>query len=373
MKLCNNCGAELQASTQICGGCGKRIDQSESSATSPLLRRARQFLEDSDWGKADDYCEQLLDQQPENAEAFVVKMMARLKVRNEQELGNAPVSVGDWNSYRNACRYADENLRKKLEGYLRSTEQYLLRREEEKIQQEEIRLQEAIRLQNQVAYAEACRLQRAYPAEPSLKEALQRFEKMLDYLDSAERARECRQRLEMLKLEDEQRAFEMEQAKKRTKRGLALAVAVVVLALIVVAVVVIRNVNESNADRQARIAQNLVGMTFEGQYSQISGSGSWGDAQTWYKYETTYRFRKGGEVKIHRITRYDEYPFITYNGVQQWESVTEDDETVRYGEVKVSFFGDVTVTIDGVTCKLVVDENDMPVSIEIDGRKFERQ
>ena len=43
----------------------------------PLLRRAFLYLEDGEWGKADDYCEQVLDQEPENAMAYVIKSKKR--------------------------------------------------------------------------------------------------------------------------------------------------------------------------------------------------------------------------------------------------------------------------------------------------------
>ena len=54
--------------------------------TAPLLKRAFMFLEDGNWRDADAYCEKVLDQDPENAEAYLGKLMAELHVRKRAEL-----------------------------------------------------------------------------------------------------------------------------------------------------------------------------------------------------------------------------------------------------------------------------------------------
>ncbi len=46
----------------------------------PLLKRVSLFLEDKDWVKADEYCERVLDQEPENATAYLGKLMVEMKV-----------------------------------------------------------------------------------------------------------------------------------------------------------------------------------------------------------------------------------------------------------------------------------------------------
>lgn len=54
--------------------------------TAPLLKRVFMFLEDGNWRDADAYCEKVLDQDPENAEAYLGKLMAELHVRKRAEL-----------------------------------------------------------------------------------------------------------------------------------------------------------------------------------------------------------------------------------------------------------------------------------------------
>ena len=49
---------------------------SGSANVEPLLKRASMFLEDGDWTSADEYCEKILDLDPENAQAYWVKLLA---------------------------------------------------------------------------------------------------------------------------------------------------------------------------------------------------------------------------------------------------------------------------------------------------------
>ena len=50
------------------------------TSTDPLLKRVFMFLEDGDWKKADEYCERILDTDPENCIAYIGKLCAELKL-----------------------------------------------------------------------------------------------------------------------------------------------------------------------------------------------------------------------------------------------------------------------------------------------------
>jgi Tfp pilus assembly protein PilF len=52
----------------------------------PLLKRAFMFLEDEEWASANEYCEKVLDIDPECAEAYLGKLMASLRVRKQDAL-----------------------------------------------------------------------------------------------------------------------------------------------------------------------------------------------------------------------------------------------------------------------------------------------
>ena len=80
----------------------------------PLLKRAFMFLEDGNWQDADEYCEKVLDQNPECAEAYLGKLMAELKVNTADKLKDLPEPFDDRNNYSKALRFGDEKLAAKL-------------------------------------------------------------------------------------------------------------------------------------------------------------------------------------------------------------------------------------------------------------------
>ncbi len=63
----------------------KTVIQTENAAVTPLLKRAFLFLEDGGWSSADEYCEKVLDQDPENARGYLGKLMAKLQLRKEED------------------------------------------------------------------------------------------------------------------------------------------------------------------------------------------------------------------------------------------------------------------------------------------------
>ena len=104
---------------------------------SPLLRRVFLFLEDKNWQEADEYCEKVLDLDPENAMAYVGKLMAELQVSKEENLANCEEPFDNSNNYQKAVRFADDELKTKLVGYVNTIKD---RNEERKRMEEERRL-----------------------------------------------------------------------------------------------------------------------------------------------------------------------------------------------------------------------------------------
>lgn len=92
--------------------------QETAANTAPLLKRAFIFLEDGDWSSADEYCEKVLDLDPECAQAYLGKLMAELRVRKVDELANCEQSFDDKDNYRKVMRFGGETLRDTLEGYI---------------------------------------------------------------------------------------------------------------------------------------------------------------------------------------------------------------------------------------------------------------
>lgn len=87
-----------------------------STAAAPLLKRAFMFLEDGDWISADEYCEKVLDMDPENAEAYLGKLMAELKTGRREALKDCEASFDGSKNYQKAVRFGGAALKEELDG-----------------------------------------------------------------------------------------------------------------------------------------------------------------------------------------------------------------------------------------------------------------
>ena len=87
-----------------------------SAGTAPLLKRAFMFLEDGDWTSADEYCEKVLDMDPENAEAYLGKLMAELKTGRREALKDCEASFDGSKNYQKAVRFGGAALKEELDG-----------------------------------------------------------------------------------------------------------------------------------------------------------------------------------------------------------------------------------------------------------------
>ncbi len=92
------------------------IQQQSNANAAPLLKRAFMFLEDGDFSRADEFCEQVLNLDPENAEAYLGKLMAELHVKTRDALKDQPEPFNDRSNYKKAYRFGDGKLKTKLSG-----------------------------------------------------------------------------------------------------------------------------------------------------------------------------------------------------------------------------------------------------------------
>ena len=65
----------------------------------PVLRRAFLFLEDGEWERANDFCEQVLNIDPENARAYLGKLLAELQVNLQENLSSCRIVFDKNNNY----------------------------------------------------------------------------------------------------------------------------------------------------------------------------------------------------------------------------------------------------------------------------------
>jgi len=155
------------------------VHTAETTNTAPLLKRAFMFLEDEDWTSANDYCEKVLDIDPECAMAYLGKLMAELQVKEQELLKNKALPFDGSNYYQKALRFADENLKTELVGYI----DYINDRNEN------------ARLDG--IYKTAKNSMFNATTEIEYKKAAEIFKSVSQYLDSAVLAQDCYNRAEI--------------------------------------------------------------------------------------------------------------------------------------------------------------------------------
>ena len=79
--------------------------------TKPLLKRAFLFLEDGDWESANMYCEKVLDRDPENAWAYLGKMLAELHIHRREDLVKYKQDLSDNINYQKIIRFGSDKLK----------------------------------------------------------------------------------------------------------------------------------------------------------------------------------------------------------------------------------------------------------------------
>lgn len=147
--------------------------------TAPLLKRAFMFLEDGDWNSANEYCEKVLDIDPENASAYLGKLLSELRVRKQESLKDQAEPFDHNNNYKKAVRFADEKLKSALTGYI----------ERINTRNEKARLDSI--------YTRAKNAMSAANTEGAYKEAAHLFESIDEYQDSAVLAQSCYEKAEI--------------------------------------------------------------------------------------------------------------------------------------------------------------------------------
>ena len=68
--------------------------QTSSANTAPLLKRAFMFLEDKDWESADEYCEKVLDIDPECADAYLCKALVEGRYKSLNAFIEERIALG---------------------------------------------------------------------------------------------------------------------------------------------------------------------------------------------------------------------------------------------------------------------------------------
>ena len=115
--VCQNCSTKYsveEAKKLMVEGTVK-IDKTDEVQN--LLKRAFMRLEDGEWEKANDLLEEILDQEPENAQVYLGKLLADCKCSKLEDLQNCTSVFEKNKNYEKAVRFGDEKLQNTLHQY----------------------------------------------------------------------------------------------------------------------------------------------------------------------------------------------------------------------------------------------------------------
>lgn len=155
------------------------ISGSSTNNIAPLLKRAFMFLEDGDWQRTDDFCEQVLNQDPENAQAYLGKLMAELHVRKQEHLQDCDKPFDHRNNYQKTLRFAEPALKETLERTIKHIND----------RNENARLKGI--------YDGAVRAMQGANTEAAYKSAAESFRTIQGFQDAEKKAEECRIKAEI--------------------------------------------------------------------------------------------------------------------------------------------------------------------------------
>lgn len=161
-----------------------------------LVKRVFMFLEDGDWQSADEYCERVLDLDPENAKAYMGKLMVELKVKSTDKLKDQPQPFISNSNYIKAVRFADGKLKAELQSCIESIND---RNDNACLEETYAR---ALRLMGETDTAEDC------------KKAAELFDSIGDFKKASQNANDCRKKAEQLRKDSI-----LDEAKRRHERN----------------------------------------------------------------------------------------------------------------------------------------------------------
>lgn len=140
-----------------------------------LLKRVAIFLEDGEFDRADEYCERVLDINVENGEAYLYKLLAKLKIKDKASLYNLEEPFDTEPAYAKIMRFAQDSLKDEIQKINASV---LLKKEER---------------EKAVLYETA-----SYKAQSESLSELTDAYRLFNKLGESEKALDCRKKIESL-------------------------------------------------------------------------------------------------------------------------------------------------------------------------------
>lgn len=154
-----------------------------SASVAPLLERAFMFLEDGKWAEADEYCEKVLDSEPKNAEAYLGKLMAELRVKAKDKLKDVAQPFDNLDNCTKAGRF-DSTIAEKL----KADNEFIRNRNEES--------------RKLGIYNEAFNKMKHAVSEDDYKAVARAFESIKGFKDADAKAKECCEKAEVARKDE---------------------------------------------------------------------------------------------------------------------------------------------------------------------------
>ena len=153
------------------------VSNPAAATVQSLLKRAFMFLEDGEWGSANEYAEKVLDIDPEDGEAYLAKAMSDLKKRSRSSMNDASGIVINANIQK-ALRFGSDSLRSEINGYIAADDR---RKAEEKRRADEAEAADQLEADKVIA---AFRAKQSERQAQSLEQQLTAAKQKLSYMES---------------------------------------------------------------------------------------------------------------------------------------------------------------------------------------------
>ncbi len=205
----------------------------EMANAQALLRRAVIFIEDGHFQSANEYAERVLDIEPENADAYLCKLMADLQIRKKEDLSKRVDSLLHNPNYKRLMEYCDDSLRAEIGAYVDNYREKIYQKAKRLMASNtpsqytsaEMLLGRIPDYKDSFSLAKVCRLERIYTLanvdlhNKNYVDALAKYKSISGWRDSEKRAKAVENKMSANK----------EKIKKIIMIGLAATVALTVL------------------------------------------------------------------------------------------------------------------------------------------------
>lgn len=281
------------------------VVSSSNSAVDPLLKRAFMFLEDEEWSSAKEYAEKVLDIDPENAKAYLVKFLAEYDLKNCSYIVDAfatPFFKDENAEFKKAMRFADDALHEKLNGYIKAIND---RNEHERLAEIYKNAQDTMELDTYAGYldaielfesikhfsdaekfieicnekAEVCRKNEIYDdaiyelekyTVASFSKAIKLFKSISGWKDADEQLAKCENELPKVKEEEEQERIRLEKEAEERRKLAQKAKKITTIIAISIGLIILISIIISIATSSAAMKEkynNVISLKNSGNYA----------------------------------------------------------------------------------------------------------